>query len=112
MFPGESLTVAVASDLYIREKKHRDPTWLEEDRVDAVRALRIVDEVVIHGRTGATEVILTRSPHAFVKGADWLECGLPADVVVACQAVGAQMIFVNSQRNGHTSDAVSPLVSA
>ena len=102
-YGGEGLVVALASDAYIRRVKRREPRWSYAERMETLLALVMVDEVVEHSEVGVADVILATRPRVFVKGHDWMG-GLRDDVRDACEAVGAQIVFVNTPAK-HTSEA-------
>jgi cytidyltransferase-like protein len=103
----EDLVVAVACDDYVRRVKHREAVWSEQHRLNVVSALEVVSEAILHGKTGASDVIRSLRPRFFVKGHDWKGNGLAPDVIDACIDVGCKIVYVNSGVDRHSSDAVS-----
>lgn len=99
---GESLMVAVAPDAYVRRAKLKTPRWPLGDRLLTVAALDMVHEVGPHSDAGVADVILAHHPRLFVKGADW-KGRLCADVLAACQQVGAEIVYVAERATKHTS---------
>ena len=41
------LIVGVCNDEYVREVKHKEPVYLQEDRVRILKALKVVDDAVL-----------------------------------------------------------------
>ena len=100
--------VAVAPDTYIRELKGVNPRWLEGQRLAALRGLRCVQEVFLHGPEGVASVIrngraLSRHWDAFAKGKDWRN-SLQPDVLAACAETGTALLFVDSGYDLHTHE--------
>ena len=100
---GEFLRVAVAPDVYIRTEKHREPYWSQSDRAETVLALGCVDCVTQHPEPSVAQLIRDLRPRLFVKGQDW-RGKLPEDVLAACQAVGTEIVFVDTPGK-HVSQA-------
>ncbi len=100
--PAQSLTVALATDAYVKRVKGRDPRYTELERAHVVFALGCVGDVVFHNEDGAAAAILALKPQYFVKGIDWMHKLLP-DIVDACHEVGAQIVFVDSLSSLHSS---------
>lgn len=92
---GETLTVAVAPDSYIRSAKKRAPYWPQADRLQTVYALGCVDAVIPQREDSVAQVIRDYRPRVFVKGPDW-RGELPADVLQACQDVGTDVQIVDT----------------
>lgn len=106
---GEGLTVAVASDGYVKHAKGRWPTWTADQRASVVFALDMVTAATIHDDAGAANSIRELKPRLFLKGADWKD-RLPEDVLAACFEVGCAIVFVDSGVTQHSSDSlVSPV---
>lgn len=100
--PGLPLVVALASDRYIREMKQRLPRWSLNDRIQALGALRVVEDVVVHDLPSVAPTILGLRPLWFVKGSDW-RGKLPPDVLAACKTSGCRIEYT-PPFVGHTSD--------
>jgi len=54
---NERVVVAVAGDEYIRRHKGREPVWSYFERADTISELRCVDQVWMHGPSGAAETL-------------------------------------------------------
>ena len=100
----EPLVVAVASDGYVKQAKHRSPHWSHTERALVVEALSCVDVVVAHSEKGAAEAIRVLQPRLFVKGDDWRLKGLPDEDQIACHEVGASIVFIEETETPHTSE--------
>lgn len=95
--PCLPLLVAIASDRYIREVKGREPRWSLNDRIEALAALRVVEDVVVHDVPSVAPIIAARKPLWFVKGADWRD-KLPADVRAICKTLNCEIVFTSTER--------------
>lgn len=102
--PGEALYVAVAPDSYIRIAKGRKAHWGQSDRVETVRALKIVHAVFHQDSDSAAAAIRQFRPRIFVKGSDWWTT-LPAEIYEACAQSGSYVQFVDTPGK-HTSEAM------
>lgn len=92
---ADELVVAIAPNLYIRNQKHREPRWQQDERAETVAAIRYVDRVVTHPELSIAETITRLRPRVVVKGIDW-SGKLPMDVTAACVKVGARVVFVHT----------------
>lgn len=101
--PQQALRVAIAPDAYIRATKHREPFWGQADRAQTVFALACVDDVILQSEDSVAGIIRETQPQVFVKGPDW-KGRLPEDVLAACQAVEAEVVFVETPGR-HTRQA-------
>jgi D-beta-D-heptose 7-phosphate kinase / D-beta-D-heptose 1-phosphate adenosyltransferase len=71
---GTRLIVSVTSDRYVREQKGEGrPVVSERDRMELLRALTIVDGVILSDAPTAVEIIRSLHPEFFVKGGDYLD---------------------------------------
>ena len=102
--PSALLLVAIAPDSYIRTVKGREPGWNQKCRMQTVAALQGVDGVIAQKETSVADLIRLLRPRWFVKGRDW-QAQLPSDVIAACEAVGAQMMFTDTEAT-HTSEVL------
>lgn len=67
---GDKLVVSVTSDRFVN-KGHDRPRFGQEQRMEALRALRFVDEVVLNDAPDAVPVIEALKPAVYVKGVDY-----------------------------------------
>ncbi len=100
--PGEDVGVAVAPDDYIDAIKHRKPIWPQADRWRTVIECGVT--AMAQQESSVADVIRRSKPRLFVKGLDWAG-KLPADVLTACQEVGAMVVYVHTPGT-HTSEAM------
>ena len=98
----EAVNVAVAPDDYIDTHKHRKPRWPQDERFRTLLECGVVP--LYQSSQSVAQLILDEQPRLFVKGQDWAG-KLPADVVMACQEVGALIVFVDTP-GVHTSEAI------
>lgn len=94
--PSQRLVVSIAPDSYIQRQKQRNPYWSQIDRAITVIALTCVDGVYMQAEDSIAETIRRQHPSIVVKGRDWRDSGLPADVVGAIQDVGAAVVFTET----------------
>ncbi len=95
------LVVAVADDKFVRNKKGKDrPIIGEDDRLLALRALRVVDEAFICDGTVAS--INRVRPHAYFKNYDYvLNKELHPDILVVRMPVyGSTTKLIEKIRSG------------
>lgn len=69
---GDRLVVSVTSDQYVRKGVGR-PVFTATQRVEALKALGCVDEVIVNDAPDAVPVIAQVKPAVFVKGADYAD---------------------------------------
>lgn len=69
---GDRLVVSVTGDQYVRKGVGR-PVFTAAQRVEALRALDCVDEVIINEAPDAVGIIAQVKPAVFVKGADYAD---------------------------------------
>lgn len=93
--PSQPLVVAIAPDCYIVSAKHRVPRWTQAQRARTVAALRCVSRVICHEDPSIAATIQRVSPTLVVKGLDWVHT-IPRDVAAACLAVGATLVFTDT----------------
>lgn len=103
--PSALLLVAVAPDSYLRTVKGREPLWNQVCRLQTVASLSGVDGVIAQRETSVAALIRLLRPKYFVKGEDW-RMKLPSDVIAACEAVGCQMVFTETEAK-HTREALA-----
>lgn len=69
---GDRLVVSVTDDKYVRKGAGR-PVFTAQQRVEALKALGCVDDVIINDAPDATGLIAELKPAVFVKGVDYAE---------------------------------------
>ncbi len=69
---GDRLVVSVTGDKYVRKGAGR-PVFTAAQRVEALKALDCVDEVIINDAADACGLIAEMKPAVFVKGIDYAE---------------------------------------
>lgn len=95
---GPPLVVRVAPDAAI-VAKGRTPFQSLEERARTVLAIGCVDRVVMDDSLAHAIAVLR--PDYLVKGGDW-RGKLPADVLAACESVGAEIIYTDTQERTST----------
>jgi cytidyltransferase-like protein len=95
--PG-GLCVNIAPDAAIRAKG-REPFQNAEERAELIFGLGCVDRVVQFSTLAAA--ILDLRPAVVAKGEDWRD-RLPAEVLEACQRVGARIRYTQTQTRTST----------
>jgi cytidyltransferase-like protein len=98
------ISVAVASDAYIKQAKGRAPRFDELDRLTAVKGIVGVSDAFLHDERGIFGFLEkdTRDWEAFAKGLDWSgHVGLQQ----LCDARGMAFIAIDSDSETHNSRA-------
>jgi len=90
---GDRLVVALNSDASVRGLKGNGrPVLPESERAELLRALEVVDRVVLYDEPTPIEVVRALEPDVLVKGADW-----SADEIVGraeVEAAGGRVVRV------------------
>ena len=100
----QKVVVAVAPDAYIRETKHREPYWTQDERCYVVSRLPMVCDVLPQIQASVATLISTYAVTVFAKGMDWRD-RLPEDVLEACRRKRVALLFVDTPGK-HTSEAI------
>lgn len=95
---GSPLIVRIAPDAAIAIKGRR-PIQTQDERAQTVFALGVVDKVVLHATLA--DAVTDLKPKYLVKGRDW-QYLLPEDVRAACQAVGTEIVYTDTQERTST----------
>ena len=75
---GDYLIVAIHPDYLVEQYKGRKPIFNEIDRVNIVRSIKFVDEIIIQNELNPLKTVLslpTYRPLTMVHGDDWLPIG-------------------------------------
>lgn len=94
---GSRLVVSITADEFVNKGTGR-PVFKAAERMEMVRALRFVDQVVLSNEPTAAGNIRRFKPSKFVKGTDYLLKQLNALEVVACAEVGAKIVFTDTSK--------------
>ena len=95
---GDWLIVSVTADDYVNKGPNR-PVYKDWQRANMLKALRIVDEVLVV--TCATEALKATNPHVFVKGGEYMSQISPEDYAY-CQAHGIVIAFTCTPKYSST----------
>jgi len=101
---GDYLIVIVNSDEFLVRKKGTVHTPLSE-RLELVKAMRYVDEVVAsidHDQTVAETLRLIR-PDVFAKGGDRTSDNMPAREIETCKEIGCKIVYDVQGRVRHST---------
>lgn len=94
---GDSLMVSVTADEFVNKGMGR-PHFTAEQRAEALRALKIVDSVVINRSCNAVNMINTYKPQIYCKGIDY--AGEPTvglqEEIAAVKAIGGEVRFTST----------------
>jgi glycerol-3-phosphate cytidylyltransferase len=90
---GPPLIVRVAPDSAITAKG-RTPFQSQDERARTVLAIGVVDRIATHETLALA--VLDVHPKYLVKGEEW-RGKLPEDVLTACQAIGTEIIYTDTQ---------------
>jgi cytidyltransferase-like protein len=97
---GDWLIVILNNDNWLRDKKGNE-FMPEHERVEVIKALRAVDEVVLtdhkpgeyHTNKSVVRTLRKLRPHIFANGGDRHPEGDPVPEVTLCQELGITMIY-------------------
>lgn len=92
---GQRLVVSVTSDRYVNKGAGR-PRFSQEQRMEALRALECVDEVILNDAADPIELIGQLKPAVYVKGSDYLFTDLIETGAV--KANGGRVHITKSQK--------------
>lgn len=85
---GDRLVVSVTSDEHAAKAPGR-PVHTQAERMDMLRSLACVDQVVASNHPTAAEVIMQVQPHVYAKGIEYLAGGLDQREIDAATKYGA-----------------------
>lgn len=102
---GDHLVVSVTSDRFVNKGPKR-PYFSEAHRMEALKGLSFVDEVVLSDSELAVDVIEQVKPNVFVKGVDYEngENKFNEEERRALDRVGAALVFTKSEK--HSSSEI------
>lgn len=105
---GDVLVVGVNSDRSVRANKGPSrPITPEAERAEILRALAVVDAVVIFDEDTPAEIIRRLQPDVLVKGADWA-----ADAIVGrdtVEARGGRVVRIEIEPGWSTSGIIEKI---
>lgn len=102
---GDRLVVSVTADRFVKKGPGR-PVFCAEDRARMLRALRVVDEVVVADAASAVPVIQQLRPAVYVKGSDYQEydgAGYLEEERAAVLACGGELRFTTGRAMSSTA---------
>ncbi|NGY66307.1 D-glycero-beta-D-manno-heptose 1-phosphate adenylyltransferase [Lentzea sp. NEAU-D13] len=103
---GDCLVVCLNSDLSVRRLKGEGrPVNRESDRVEVLRALECVDDVIVFGEETPERVIGEVKPDVWVKGGDYSAEMLPETAAV--RRWGGRTVVVPYHRGRSTTEILS-----
>lgn len=103
---GDCLVVCLNSDLSVRRLKGENrPVNRESERIEVLRALESVDDVVVFGEDTPENVLGRLRPDVWVKGGDYTADQLPEAAVV--RRWGGRSVVVPYHRGRSTTEILS-----
>lgn len=97
---GNYLIVNTVTDAEVWQKRPTIGPFLPSDsRLTVLRALRVVDEVVVMDTESALRQL---KPTIYAKGKDW-EGRLPTTELQICQELGIEIRYLDTVRNSSTA---------
>ena len=97
------LVVSVSPDSVVRKHKGSGrPVQKIFERMRMLRALRCVQQVWVCPSEDASDAIILLAPSLFVKGADYASKGVTASERSACELVGAQIAYTQTEKRSTT----------
>lgn len=76
---GDVLMVSVVADAFITK---RTPIYTQEERVGMLKALRVVDDVILCEAPGPEEIIEGLLPDLYVRGEDYMGKRMPESALL------------------------------
>lgn len=100
---GDHLVVSVTSDKYVNKGPKR-PYFNEKIRMEALKGLSFVNEVILSDSPLAVDSIEAVKPSVFVKGIDYEtgESKFSDEERKALERVGASLVFTTTQKHSST----------
>lgn len=102
----EHLIVGVSTDDLVESYKHKRPVIPFEERIEIVRAIRYVDEVVPQTSMDKLEAWENLHYDALFHGSDWKGSSMYDEVEKRLKAIGVDMVFLP-----HTEGTSSTMLS-
>src|SRR3990167_3819220 len=99
---GDRLVVSVSPDHVIASRKPGRPICTLRERLALIRGCIYVDETWVGLSADASAAIYHWCPAYFVKGSDYTLDSLSDGEKNACAAVGAQIVFTQSEKRSST----------
>ena len=107
---GDALIVGINGDQSVRELKGAGrPVNNEKDRAEIVAALECVDLVAIFPEIRATRFLELAAPDIYIKGGDYKQETLNAEVRRLLEKIGAKIDIVPFEPGHSTSDLLARL---
>lgn len=99
---GYPVVCSMQSDNYIVKQKERTPILREVERLEVLRSVRYLSEVVLIQKS-TLEQLKVLTPKIYFKGHDWKLRGLPAEEVQVCIKLGVMIRFGSPNLNSSSS---------
>jgi rfaE bifunctional protein nucleotidyltransferase chain/domain len=99
---GDYLVVSVTADPFVHKGPDR-PVFNHALRMEAIRALACVDQVVLSDAPTAAEMIRQIKPDVFAKGPDYSEATLHPCELAAIKDVGATLVITETEKWSSTA---------
>lgn len=99
---GDYLIVTVTADAFVNKGPDR-PVFNQTLRMEAIRALKCVDQVVLSNAPTATALIRQLKPDVFAKGPDYSEATLDRDELAAINDVGGRLVITDTEKWSSTA---------
>ena len=109
---GDYLIAIVNSDEFLMNKKGMVNTPLV-DRLEQVKAIKYVDEVVVSIDKDQTvaETLKLIKPQIFAKGGDRVPETMPVEELEACKEIGCQIVYNVNGKIRHSRDWYERLIN-
>lgn len=106
----ERLIVAVSTDELVMEYKHKKPVIPYHERIEIVRALRFVDEVVPQANRNKLEAQAKFGFDVMFVGDDWKGSALYSEVEKAFHQIGVDLVYL-SYTHGTSSTLLTQVLT-
>lgn len=107
---GDKLIVAVNSDESVKKLKGESrPINGIEDRVYVLRALKMIDDIIVFNETNVAAILSYMLPDVWAKGGDYSMETLNKLEVDAAEAVGAEIVLIPISKRISTTSIINRL---
>lgn len=109
---GDYLVVGIQEDAWVYKSKGRYPVLSTEERVEQVKALPFVDEVLVYKDVNQIPIYKKLKPHIVVQGADWIRTGDRAKMIEYIKNNNIQLVLVPYVEGVSSSDIKRRIVES
>jgi len=110
---GDTLTVLVNDDAYLKRKGPCRPIVPLVDRMAVLQALRAVDHVYSFACDNPCHLLYTLQPNIYVKGSEYAGKNIPEEATM--RDIGGKVVYIDSNiltHSGHIIDRIERIIEA